>query len=66
MLLLACIENIDEQACTVLYDADVAMEARVRDAIHARLHHELPEGVSRALASSASCEASAATDAGKR
>ena len=66
LFLSACIENIDEQACTILYDADVAAEARVGQRIHTCLHHELPEGVSRALASSASCEASAATDAGKR
>lgn len=45
MFFSACIENIDQQAYAVLYDADVAMEARVRDAIHARLRHELPEGV---------------------
>ena len=45
MFLLARIENVDEQAAAIFDDADVAMEARARDAIHARLHHELPEGV---------------------
>ena len=45
MFLLARIENVDEQAAAIFDDADVAMEARVRDAIHARLHHELAEGV---------------------
>lgn len=45
MFLLARIENVDEQACTILHDADVAMEARVGQRIHTCLHHELPEGV---------------------
>ena len=45
MFLLARIENVDEQACTILHDADITAEVRIGQRVHTGLHHELAEGV---------------------
>ena len=41
----ACIENVDEQAYTVLHEADVTANTCIGQRVHARLHHELAEGI---------------------
>lgn len=40
---LTVVEDVNQQAATIFYDTDIAMESGVRKAVHASLHHELTE-----------------------
>ena len=41
---LIVVEDVNQQAPAVFYNADVTVEAGVRDGVHASLHHNLTEG----------------------